>query len=82
MALHGICEHEPAVPHIAGGESANLDVASNGRRPLADLWLSMLSACGKDEAKLSHLFLNAEDLGWDENGLPCDAFDDDEDNHF
>lgn len=78
MALHGICEHEPAVPHIIGGEGGNSDVVGNGRRPLADLWLSMLSACGQDEAKLSHLFLNAEDFGWDENGMPCDAFDDDE----
>ena len=58
MALTGICEHEPA---------------SSGKRPLADLWLSMLSACGDEEAKLAHLFYQAE---LDENGLVCDAFDD------
>jgi len=61
MALDGICEHEPTI--------------SGSSRPLADLWLSMMSACGEDEAKLSHLFHNDH---WDENGMPCDAFDDDE----
>mmetsp|Transcript_49753 Transcript_49753/g.50578 ORF Transcript_49753/g.50578 Transcript_49753/m.50578 type:complete len:518 (-) Transcript_49753:7-1560(-) len=60
MALDGICEHEPT---------------SSGKRPLADLWLSMMSACGEDEAKLSHLFHREH---WGENGLPCDAFDDDD----
>jgi hypothetical protein len=60
MALDGICEHEPT---------------TSGNRPLADLWLSMMSACGEDEAKLSHLFHRDH---CDENGLPCDAFDDDD----
>jgi len=60
MALDGICEHEPT---------------TSGNRPLADLWLSMMSACGEDEAKLSHLF-HCDHC--DENGLPCDAFDDDD----
>ena len=44
--------------------------------PIEDLWLSMMSACGEDEAKLSHLFLHDH---WDENGMPCDSFDDDDD---
>ena len=61
MALDGICEHEPT---------------TSGNRPLADLWLSMMSACGQEEAKLSHLFHHDH---WDENGMPCDAFDDDDD---
>jgi hypothetical protein len=59
IALTGICEHEP----------------TTNKRPLADLWLSMMSACGEDEGKLAHLFYHEE---WDENGLPCDAFDDDD----
>mmetsp|Transcript_157 Transcript_157/g.307 ORF Transcript_157/g.307 Transcript_157/m.307 type:complete len:569 (+) Transcript_157:399-2105(+) len=49
---------------------------ANHKRPLADLWLSMMSACGTDEARLSHLFHRDH---WDENGMPCDAFDDDDD---
>jgi putative AlgH/UPF0301 family transcriptional regulator len=64
MALHGICEHEPTV---------------SGRRPLADLWLSMMSACGEDEAKLANLFYHEQDDQWDGNGLPCDSFEDDDD---
>ena len=63
MVLEGICDHEPTLP--------------GKKRPVADLWLSMMSACGDDEAKLSHLFRHDH---WDENGLPCDAFDDDDDN--
>ena len=78
MALHGICEHEPA-EHRFGVGRGEVDGEGGGRRPLADLWLSMMSACGEGEAMLSHLFLNAEESEWDENGLPCDAFDDDED---
>ena len=58
IALSGICEHEPT------SESDN--------RPLADLWLSMMSACGKEEAQLASLFYHHD---WDENLLPCDAFD-------
>jgi hypothetical protein len=61
MALTGICEHEPT---------------NSGKRPLADLWLSMMSASGEDEGKLGHLFYHEE---WDENGLPCDSFGDDDD---
>ena len=62
MALTGVCEHEPT--------------PSKGPRPVADLWLSMMSACGEDEAKLSHLYYNEEDLN--DNGLPCDAFEEDD----
>ena len=63
MALDGICEHDD-VPTTD---------ESGGKRPLADLWLSMMSACGDEEAKLSHLFHHDH---WDENGMPCDDFDD------
>ena len=66
MALDGICEHEE-YPDDCSFASKN--------RPLADLWLSMMSACGTEEAKLSHLFHNDH---WDENGMPCDDFGDDD----
>ena len=66
MALDGICEHEAAPSSSSSGT----------RRPHADLWLSMMSACGADESKLSHLFHNDH---WDENGMACDSFDDDDD---
>lgn len=62
VALTGICEHEPTAP--------------SEKRPLADLWLSMMSACGEDEGKLAHLFHDEEE--WDENGMACDACDDDD----
>lgn len=62
MTLTGICEHEAA--------------PEGGKRPLADLWLSMMSACGEDEAKLAHLFFHTD--GLHDNGLPCDAFEGDE----
>jgi putative AlgH/UPF0301 family transcriptional regulator len=58
IALSGICEHEPT---------------ESGKRPMADLWLSMMSACGEEEAKLAHLVYHEE---WDENALPCDFLDD------
>lgn len=64
IALDGICEHETTSTS-----------SGNNNRPLADLWLSMMSACGEDEANLSHLFHPDH---WDENGMPCDAFDDDD----
>jgi len=63
IALSGICEHET-------------DSSKSSKRPLADLWLSMMSSCGEDEAKLAHLFYHEDETN--ENGLPCDAFDDDE----
>jgi len=56
IAHSGICDHEPTPKGSA--------------RPKADLWLSMLSACGKDEAELAHLVYN--DDGNDELGAPCD----------
>ena len=40
-------------------------------RPEADLWLSMMSACGIEEAKLAHLLY--KDDGKDKNGAACDA---------
>jgi putative AlgH/UPF0301 family transcriptional regulator len=58
IALTGICEHEPT---------------EKGKpRPKADLWLSMLSACGEEEAELAHLVW--PDDGEDECGYPCDDF--------
>lgn len=58
IALSGICDHEPT---------------EKGRpRPKADLWLSMLSACGEEEAELAHLVWS--DDGKDECGDPCDEF--------
>ena len=63
IAVSGVCEHGPTEE----GEP----------RPKADLWLSMLSACGKDEARLAHLLLPAttEDMdGEDMYGNPCDDF--------
>eukprot|EP00531_Pseudo-nitzschia_arenysensis_P004310 CAMPEP_0116128848 /NCGR_PEP_ID=MMETSP0329-20121206/7605_1 /TAXON_ID=697910 /ORGANISM="Pseudo-nitzschia arenysensis, Strain B593" /LENGTH=496 /DNA_ID=CAMNT_0003623067 /DNA_START=97 /DNA_END=1586 /DNA_ORIENTATION=- len=62
MALDGICEHE--------------DDTTTTNRPLADLWLSMMSACGPEEAAMAHLFHNDH---WDEHGMPCDDFGDDDD---
>jgi putative AlgH/UPF0301 family transcriptional regulator len=58
IAHSGICDHEPA--------------AKGRPRPKADLWLSMLSACGEDEAKLAHLVWT--DDGQNELGEACDDF--------
>jgi Uncharacterized ACR, COG1678 len=86
IALHGICDHEQATGSRsdAAGSGRTADGAGDsGRRPLADLWLSMMSACGEEEAELSRLlFADAEqELGLkDEDWLYCcDTFDDDED---
>ena len=59
MAVTGTCEHK---------------AAKSDKRPLADLWLSMMSACGDEEGQLAHLFFDED---WNEKGLPCDSFDDD-----
>jgi hypothetical protein len=58
IALSGVCEHEP----------------TNERepRPKADLWLSMMSSCGEDEANLAHLMANASEF--DDYGAACDEF--------
>ena len=59
IALTGICDHEPT---------------EKGKpRPIADLWLSMLSACGEKESELAHLIWS--DDGESECGGPCDHFD-------
>lgn len=58
IALSGVCEHEPT------GEEEP--------RPKADLWLSMLSSCGEDEAKLAHLVVDASED--DEYSVACDEF--------
>ena len=74
MALDGICEHEHQDEEPTTSTSTSTSTSTKSR-PLADLWLSMMSACGTDEAKLSHLFHHDH---WDENGMPCDDFDDDD----
>ena len=56
IAHSGSCIHEP----LAEGEP----------RPVADLWLSMLSACGEAEAELAHLL--SVDNGESELGRACD----------
>jgi putative AlgH/UPF0301 family transcriptional regulator len=58
IAQSGICEHDYTVK----GEP----------RPEADLWLSMMSSCGEEEAKLAHLLYR--DDGRDKNGAACDDF--------
>ncbi|GKY92587.1 hypothetical protein MPSEU_000228800 [Mayamaea pseudoterrestris] len=61
IAHSGSCEHDYVTPE---GEA----------RPLADLWLSMLSACGPAEAELAHLM--SVDDGESELGMACDDDDD------
>jgi len=58
IALTGVCEHE----EIEEGEP----------RLKADLWLSMISACGQEEAQLAQLLEAA--YGDDEYGNACDQF--------
>lgn len=80
IALTGICEHENMPPEMTdaptattnGGGGGIAATKTNNKRPLADLWLSMMSACGEDEAKLAHLFFHEEEL--DDEGLPCDIW--------
>jgi putative AlgH/UPF0301 family transcriptional regulator len=60
ISLSGICDHAP-------------DEDGKSPRPKADLWLSMLSACGEDEAKLAQLTF--PDDGICSYGLPCDEED-------
>lgn len=63
ILVSGVCEHGPTKDKMP--------------RPKADLWLSMISACGEDEAKLAHLLLGATDDdidGTDTYGNPCDYF--------
>lgn len=64
IALTGICEHDVSSPK------------TSSKRPLADLWLSMMSACGEDEAKLAHLYYHEDEIN--DNGLPCDAFEEED----
>lgn len=59
IAHLGICDHEPTT-------------GKGKPRPKADLWLSMMSACGEDEATLAHLVW--ADDGDNELGAACDAF--------
>lgn len=61
IARSGNCTHE-SVTEINGNS-----------RPRADLWLSMLSAYGEDEAHLAHLLV--DDDGHSELGKACDECD-------
>lgn len=86
MVLHGICEHEQPTGSSSSNSNSNINNNNKGidktngndgsqkQRPLTDLWLSMLSACGEEEAKMAHLFYSEHQ--WDENGQACDAFED------
>jgi putative AlgH/UPF0301 family transcriptional regulator len=47
------------------------DAGASTPRPKPDVWLSMMAACGKDEAAIAHLLL--VDNGDDDFGRPCDA---------
>ena len=87
IALTGICDHEPLEeednpPQPTTATTGSSSSTANSKRPLADLWLSMLSACGEQEAVLAHLFhhknngSHGEGTGGiydDEHDLPCDA---------
>lgn len=58
-------------PEIAFSSSCEHELVAKGEaRPLADLWLSMLSSCGEAEAELAHL-LSVDD-GENELGNACD----------
>jgi putative AlgH/UPF0301 family transcriptional regulator len=57
IAHTGICEHDPS--------------QKGGPRPKADLWLSMMTACGYHEGELAHLFYD-DDAAEDALGDPCD----------
>jgi Uncharacterized ACR, COG1678 len=59
VALTGTC-------HGRDGEAG-----ATTQRPKSDLWLSMMAACGEEEAALAHLVL--VDDGEDDFGRPCDA---------
>jgi hypothetical protein len=56
IALSGVCEHE--------------QVEETKPRPKADLWLSMMSAFGEEEARLAYLMQVANED--DEYGGPSD----------
>ena len=74
IARTGRCSHRTNI------DSANDNDEVDHEEPLADLWLSMMSACGEEESKLAHLFYNEEDF--DGNGLACDAYDDEDIDFF
>ena len=61
--------------NLTDGSSPSTATLTGNRRPLSDLWLSMMSAAGPEDSKLAHLFHHES---WDECGLPCDSFIDDE----
>lgn len=62
MALTGMCERFGDDDH-------------ERQRPRADLWLSMMSALGEDEANLAHLLSNGDEEFVDvEYGEACDMF--------
>lgn len=59
----GTCEQQDDLTSAAPSQDPNADY----------LWLSMLSACGPNEAAFANLML--EDDGDDELGVPCDVVD-------
>jgi putative AlgH/UPF0301 family transcriptional regulator len=77
IAQSGICRHEQrsssATSSVDSTPSSNEAMNGSRDRPRTDLWLSMLSACGSNEAMLAHLF--ADDDGKNEFGRACDAFE-------
>ena len=66
IAQSGICDHEPI-------STTTTSLPSKQQRPVADLWLSMISACGEEEAKLAHLLYYDDDGKTIEGGEPCDS---------
>ena len=63
-----VCRGPPEIAH--SGMCEHDTDENETERPKADLWLSMLAACGEDEARLAHL--TWQDDGEDELGAPCD----------
>lgn len=75
IAQSGICHHQQSsnTTTSSSTSSPSTNILNGNDRPRTDLWLSMLSACGSDEAKLAHLL--ADDDGKNEFGQACDGFD-------
>jgi putative AlgH/UPF0301 family transcriptional regulator len=77
IAQSGICHHHQQSSVMnAATDPADITTTTIGRnndRPRPDLWLSMLCACGTNEAELAHFF--ADDDGKNEFGGPCDGLD-------
>jgi putative AlgH/UPF0301 family transcriptional regulator len=72
IAMYGTCEYytDETEENKEPNSSRNTETA---KRSKPDLWLSLLSACGEDEAKLAHLLWN--DDGFHAYGSALDNFD-------